>query len=204
MTELEKAIYENGCRLIPGVTHDVNEDQRHIGRYEFAKQVIEEDSAGLPKVCILDIGCGCGYGTEILSQVPRSVVYGVDNSAEAIRYALTYHYARNTFYRYCDIWEYVKLGGGCADYIVALEVIEHLENGFELLLQLKPKRKLIVSTPYNERKPIDGILGAHVLFNITEVSYSNLPVKQFYYAGLDGEIQEPPLSSPLTLICVLC
>jgi len=68
---------------------------------------------------VLDYGCGCGYGTFILSKNAKSV-YGMDLDSKAIEFAKRYNNAKNIHYindsSYSDSF----------DLIVAVEVLEHI------------------------------------------------------------------------------
>ena len=188
-------IYDNGHRLIPRVTHSEAELARHVARYEFCKRVIQKDvatrdyvSSSSAPIRVLDLGCGVGYGTVILASTPRVSVVGIDTSEESIQYAQI-HYARsNVEYQVQDIIQFTEtMRHGDWDYIVANEVIEHIEDGFTLLERLQFGRLVIVSTPYNE--PM-GVNPHHLLWNITERSCPDLGPIEFFFTDLQGIVYD--------------
>src|SRR3954470_12277271 len=64
-------------RLVPGVDRGADQHMpHHVGRYTWALRACEGKE-------VVDLGCGAGYGTLILSSFARSSV-GVDVSPEAI------------------------------------------------------------------------------------------------------------------------
>lgn len=209
MTELESKIYEDGCRLIPGVSHDKSEWFRHKSRYEFFRKVILADLRGPHShhfqegrsVSIVDLGCGVGYGSSMLAEVPDSRVVGIDLSDDAIRYASQRYGRSNVEYRVADIHD-VFADSEEWDYVVAHEVIEHLPDGFSVLSRLRFKERVLVSTPYEERA---GNNPHHLMFNITEASYAAFPDKEFFYGDGDGRVYDSlhKPDVPLTLLCVI-
>jgi ubiquinone/menaquinone biosynthesis C-methylase UbiE len=141
-----------GERVIPG---QVNDDlwAEHIARYAFAARLA--DGAR-----VLDIGCGTGYGTAELAQRAQSAT-GIDISADAIAYARE-HYPAASFLPASATA--IPFPAGSFDLITAFEVIEHLENWHELLIEarrlLHPNGTFLVSTPnklyYAESRAKEG------------------------------------------------
>lgn len=193
--ELENAIYDDGHRLIPGVTHDEAERIRHVARYEFCKQIIHEDISALNRLAptggpvrVLDLGCGVGYGSAILASIPGVSVLGIDVSKESILYAQTHYDRPNVEYRVQDVVEFVSaMKQGDWDYVVSNEVVEHIRNGFALIERLKFHRLAVISTPYNEPQ---GVNPHHLVWNITEQSYQDLGCKEFFFTDLRGSIYD--------------
>lgn len=120
--------------------------QVHLERYNFAAVNLKPDQ-------ILDIACGVGYGTHLLSErFPGQLsLTGVDLSKGAVQYAQT-TYAKDGLTFYCaDAYSFLEEADGTYDTIISLETIEHLPdvqrfaNG--LLRALKRKGRLIVSAP---------------------------------------------------------
>jgi ubiquinone/menaquinone biosynthesis C-methylase UbiE len=145
-----------GERVIPG---QVNDDlwAEHIARYAFAARL----AARFGKAArVLDIGCGTGYGTAELSQHARSAT-GIDISADAIAYA-SQHYPTATFLAASATA--IPFPNGSFDLITAFEVIEHLDNWHDLLIEarrlLHPNGTFLVSTPnklyYAESRAKEG------------------------------------------------
>ena len=116
--------------------------QEHIARYNSTLRRIKSNDV------IIDLGCGTGYGTHLLSMVTHNLVYGIDISKEAIDYAKHYYSRDNIKYLNMDI---EKLDFDVlADVIISFEVIEHINPDlfFESVKNhLKPDGTLIFSTP---------------------------------------------------------
>jgi 2-polyprenyl-3-methyl-5-hydroxy-6-metoxy-1,4-benzoquinol methylase len=99
---------------------------------------------------ILDAACGCGYGTQMLSEGAREVV-GVDISAEAIRWA-------NKFFpgpKYIQGMIEEAPWEGQFDTIVSLETVEHIPDPKPSLKVFRKscRGELIVSVPNEELYP---------------------------------------------------
>lgn len=108
----------------------------HVLRYLFAAENIPDGSR------VVDIACGCGYGSWILKEAGHEVT-GVDISDEAISYAQQ-HYKGPTYT--CQKAEDVK---GEWDAIVTLETLEHIATP-EVVLNLQAPL-LIASVPNEEK-----------------------------------------------------
>lgn len=143
-----------GERVIPG---QVNDDlwAEHLARYAFAARL-----AG--RAHVLDIGCGTGYGTAELAQRALSAA-GIDISAEAIAFARAHYPLPNTAFLTASATA-LPFASGSFDLITAFEVIEHLDNWRDFLIEarrlLHPDGTFLVSTPnklyYAESRASDG------------------------------------------------
>ncbi len=143
-----------GERVIPG---QVNDDlwAEHIARYAFAARLAAETRA-------LDIGCGTGYGTAELAQHARFAT-GIDVSPDAIVYATEHYPIPNATFLAASATALPFLAASF-DLITAFEVIEHLDNWHELLIEarrlLHADGIFLVSTPnklyYAESRASDG------------------------------------------------
>ena len=136
-------------RVIPEITANYLY-QESLSRYNFALKFIKKDSK------ILDAGCGTGYGSKVLSTSGK--VIGIDNSSEAIKYAVKIfgRYARFQKMSLQDI----NFRSESFDGICFFEVVEHLENPVQILKKFKnilsKGGRLIISTPnkmYPDRIP---------------------------------------------------
>ena len=78
----------------------------------------------------IDLGCGCGYGTYILSWWARRVV-GVDIDPETALWAAQHFKSENLEYISFDITTRWLSG----EVYVAFEVLEHLDNPEDVLRQ---------------------------------------------------------------------
>src|SRR5919199_4889801 len=134
LSSLEEKIYNAGERLIPGITHDIPELVRHRNSYFFFRRVIELDIASRGEaetLRIVDLGCGVGYGCEILSELPNVHIVGVDSSAESIEFARTRYARSNITYEIADLLEYIHTMPEF-DYVVSRGVLEHVPDGLQL------------------------------------------------------------------------
>ncbi|HTB16132.1 MAG TPA: methyltransferase domain-containing protein [Bryobacteraceae bacterium] len=130
-----------GERVIPG---EVNDDlwAEHIARYAFASRLASQAR-------VLDIGCGTGYGTVELAQHARSAT-GIDVSEEALVYAREHYSIPNATFLHASATA-LPFPAASFDLITAFEVIEHLGNWHDLLIEtrrlLHPDGTFLVSTP---------------------------------------------------------
>lgn len=99
--------------------------EMHYMRYHFARQGV--------KGTVLDISCGCGYGTYMLTQKTPNAdhIIGVDISQEAIDYA-NQHYKNDRNEFICSSMKDFNYGKKI-NYAVSIETIEHLPDPTELL-----------------------------------------------------------------------
>jgi ubiquinone/menaquinone biosynthesis C-methylase UbiE len=129
-------------RVIPGrVQYELW--QEHINRYFFALRFV-------PSKVVLDVACGTGYGTELISKT-ADLAIGVDISREALTYAKK-HYGKqhNIAFVLSDACN-LPFRDNAFDVAVSFETIEHIDHS-EIFLQqitcvLKMNGTLIVSTP---------------------------------------------------------
>ena len=116
-----------------------------LGRYYWAIEVLKQRRPGR----VLDIACGEGYGSYLMSNaLPESVIMGVDYDAQSISKAKETYQANNLSFEVGSVteWSY----GDC-DAIVSFETIEHVEHR-EIMMQhfvehLSPMGFLLLSTP---------------------------------------------------------
>lgn len=121
-------------RQVAKTLDGIRED--HRARYEFAANRL----AGT----VLDVGCGIGYGSKILSDSVDTVV-GYEQNQEAIGYGLEHYRADNVTLVESDVSQqgFIK-----ADAAVCFEVVEHLKDPRPMLKSLAGAvGRLIVSTP---------------------------------------------------------
>lgn len=140
-------------RAIPGVSaHFLMMEAE--SRYSFAKKHIKKNGR------ILDVACGTGYGTSILSQ-KADTIYGIDISFEAIAFARDRYENQNTTFLQADVYD-IPFKNDYFDAVVGYEMIEHLENP-KLFLQevsriLDKGGTFIISTPNRLVTSPDGHL----------------------------------------------
>lgn len=114
----------------------------HLERYHFAKKYCDG-------AVVLDVACGSGYGTQMLSNVAKKVV-GLDVDATSVDYCKSHIHKDNCEFLLWD-WVRIPFDDNTFDVVVSFETIEHIVDyhGFmkEVKRVLKPGGTLILSTP---------------------------------------------------------
>jgi len=145
---------------------------RETARYMWANQQLHGNS-------LLEIGCSTGYGTQFF---PQQVNYlGLDYDPIIIDVAKEQNWGLNRCFVHADINTIELLEN---ETILAFEVIEHLDNGLEIVERLKRHcKRLLISVPHNE--PV-GFWGEHhKLHGLTE---DNFPGFDFAYVSEHGKV----------------
>jgi cyclopropane fatty-acyl-phospholipid synthase-like methyltransferase len=156
----ERAVFLNGDQVYA----------REFTRYTWAAQNIVGRK-------VLEIGCSSGYGVQFM---PSNIDYtGVDYDPIIIDVAKDQKWMSNTKFIHADInqFEFEEY-----DTIIAFEVIEHLDNGLELLEKLKRHcKRLMITVPMEE--PV-GFWGTHhKLHNLNESYFPGFKFKYINEAG---------------------
>jgi ubiquinone/menaquinone biosynthesis C-methylase UbiE len=128
-----------GERLVPSHTGDTAIE--HLHRYAFAREYIEGKD-------VLDIACGEGYGSHMMSTIAANVV-GVDISPEVIAHARNRYGDKVTFS--VGSCTDIPLSNASFDVVVSFETLEHLAGHEQMLKEVKrvlrPGGVLILSSP---------------------------------------------------------
>lgn len=137
-----------------------------VERYAFAARL-------LPGGRVLDLACGVGYGTRILTERSEDVeALGVDVSNAAIDYARRRYGDARTRFQVADAMTLSDASG--FDAIVSIETIEHLPDpaGFvaRLVPMLRPGGLLVGSVPITPS--VDA--NPHHLHDFSERSFRRL------------------------------
>lgn len=131
----------SGEFFIPGKYPKRIEDE-HVERYHFAAQFVHGKHT-------LDIACGAGYGTYMLSQAGAAHVDGVDIGDAMIAYAQSHYAAPNITFYNGSITDFGQ--EATYDVVTSFETIEHVEDYSAALKNLyralRPGGTLIISTP---------------------------------------------------------
>jgi 2-polyprenyl-3-methyl-5-hydroxy-6-metoxy-1,4-benzoquinol methylase len=133
-------------------------DRRHIDRYNYVLRFIEGKN-------VLDIACGCGYGSNMISKKAKSVI-GADISGEAVNYAKEHWSNDNTSFHVFDLGNdnFENYPFENVDTIVSIETIEHIEPP-----------PMVTCKKFYDFLPVGGIL---VLSHP-----NNVPFKRHYHDG---------------------
>ncbi len=204
LSVIEEQVFNQGERLIPGVTHDAAEVIRHKSSYQFFRKIIESDLiaeclTGRVPIRILDLGCGVGHGTHMLADIPRAIVTGIDSSEHAIKYARTNYSRENITYRVADAVRFLESMPEF-DYVVSRHVLEHIPNGIAVAATCKYAARLMVNVPFDES---DGNPHHHVHF-LREDSFADYKNPEILYEGLTGVTycERPENRTINSIICI--
>jgi SAM-dependent methyltransferase len=198
LSDIERAIHNDGERLIPGVTHDPAELARHRSSYVFFRRVIKLDA--LPAATVVDLGCGVGHGCVTLADLPNVKVLGMDVSEDSIEFART-HFARpNIEYRVSDLRTFLEHSSMSFDYAVSRNALEHVPNGIELAVHASWRSRLLFDVPYDEAP---GVNKHHVMHRITEKKLVGIEGAEVAYQDLAGAIHRDKPHRPNVIVCVV-
>ena len=135
-----------GERFVPGKAEFLHLYQEHMVRYMFATQLTK-------KKRVLDLGCGCGYGSYYVAKKGASTVIGVDRSDEAIEFSRRRFAANNLTFLLADARN-LPFSSMRFDVVTAFELIEHIKDYSEMLKEAKRLLTrngiLVLSTPNKE------------------------------------------------------
>jgi FkbM family methyltransferase len=162
----ERAVFFKGDPVAP----------REITRYSWAAQNIFGTK-------VFELGCSSGYGLQFL---PEHIEYtGLDYDKRIIPVAIEQQWRPNAKFVHGDINNYEL---GQYDTIIAFEVIEHLENGLEIVEKLKKHcKRLMITVPMLETPNLWG--PHHKLHNLDE---SYFPGFKFKFIAPDGSLRDEP------------
>lgn len=115
----------------------------HLHRYALAMNFVRGDKV------ILDIACGEGYGSYLMSKSAQRVI-GVDIDKETIDKAIEKYKASNLEFKIGRADE-IPIQDHTIDIIISFETIEHHDKQDEMMIEikrvLKPGGLLIISSP---------------------------------------------------------
>jgi len=172
MSDKEPILEFTGERFTPECVREIAYEHWH--RYAWALPWVKGRD-------VLDVACGEGYGSHLLSQQAQSVV-GVDLDLETIEHAKEKYRQANLSFRVGDVLS-LPIEDDSIDVVVCFETIEHVADHAGLMMEfrrvLKPDGLLLLSSPdkasYSDqtgydnpfhvkelyREELDELLGAH-------------------------------------------
>jgi 2-polyprenyl-3-methyl-5-hydroxy-6-metoxy-1,4-benzoquinol methylase len=117
-------------------------------QYHFLKDLLPQDE----QFTLLDLGCGRGAGVGYLSEVfPKAKIMGFDFAEKAIDIAREkYKSNHNLNFKCGDVYKGDFIFESF-DYIIMIELLEHLRWPDKIIEKFKPltKREMYISIPWN-------------------------------------------------------
>jgi 2-polyprenyl-3-methyl-5-hydroxy-6-metoxy-1,4-benzoquinol methylase len=160
----ERAVFLKGDPVFP----------REATRYLWANQNLLGNR-------ILEVGCSTGYGSQFFS--PEYEYIGIDYDPIIISIAKEQGWKFNRSFEQADINTYSL---NQYDTIIAFEVIEHLNNGLEIVKKLQQHcQRLLITVPHNEPK---GFWGEH--HKLHELTEADFPDFTFAYINEAGKVSD--------------
>ncbi len=155
-----------GERFIPTEAGEIRHE--HLHRYAWCLALVEGKD-------VLDIACGEGYGSAMLSGSASSVV-GVDISAEAVAHARLAYAGKPGLVFKEGSAAAIPLADHSVDVVVSFETIEHHDQHVEMIDEirrvLRPGGLLVISSP--NRPVYSDKAGHHNEFHVKELDFTEL------------------------------
>ena len=156
-------------------------------KFNFLLESVIKSFSGLAKGKVLDLGCGDGDYAKRLKDLGFDVIAGDIDIAR-------FRYKNEIEFKHCDITKEMPFPDNCFDYVLFMEVIEHLRNPYVVISEInriiKKNGSLIISTPnilslksrfrflaegayeYFRESPLDQVKNPkEVVFNLHLVPY---------------------------------
>jgi ubiquinone/menaquinone biosynthesis C-methylase UbiE len=175
------ALKWTGERYVPEIGGEIRLE--HVHRYLIARELVHGKR-------VLDIACGEGYGSAILSTVAAHVT-GVDISADVVAHASS-KYARSNLVFCPGSCEAIPLNEHSVDVVVSFETIEHIHRHEEMMREIRrvltPEGLLIISSP--DRHEYSDVLGSRNQFHVRELDrgeFEQLLGSYFSHVTLAGQ-----------------
>ena len=118
--------------------------RNHVERYRFAAGWLRDHFPGRV-LRVLDAGCGCGYGTNLLA-VAGADVLGVDPHGPSIDFARENWAHERARFELRSVMPDI----GAFDLAVAFEVVEHVADGHEFVRSLAALAPIVIASVPNE------------------------------------------------------
>lgn len=132
---------------------------------------------------VLEVGCSTGYGCQFLPATSHYL--GLDYDPIIVHVAQEQAWGLHKHFKQANINDGLEHSW---DTIIAFEVIEHLDNGLEIVKMLQQHcQRLLISVPWNEPK---GFWGEH--HKLHGLNESHFPDFKFTYISEAGNIADQP------------
>lgn len=162
-------------RLQPGTDDWLRYHADHTQRYRFF-------TSRYPNASVLDMACGVGYGSFMISNSGAKEVLGIDISDEAILFAKNNYQNTNLDFQLLDLSDVPKLGRRF-DLVISFETIEHLPNPERLVevanVVLNPGGRFVCSTPNKAKYSGSGIFNPYHVSELFYQDFQSLFAKYF-------------------------
>lgn len=178
------SIFNDGERLVPFLSHNHDELIRHFSSHSFFKKIILKDIANLnlKDISVLDLGFGTGYASFAYANIDQvEIVKSIDVTRDSLEWAKDNYSSKKIEYEICDAVKFLK-NKETYSYVVTRHVLEHIEDGLNILTEEKFINRLCINVPYNEAK---GNI-YHLLTGITEKDFPMYKNREFFYEDLKG------------------
>lgn len=141
---------------------------------------------------VLEVGCSNGYGSQFFGDTVQYT--GLDYDKSIVEVAGEEGWGDNKKFIHADINTFPLEQ---YDTIVAMEVIEHLDNGLEVAQRLKQHcKRLLVTVPHMETP---GFWGEHHRLHM--LNESHLPGFTYQFMGEQGDISDTPFEGMNLMLC---
>ena len=185
-------------RFVPETMKGQLVEAEHLARYMWASRLCRGRRT-------LDVGCGAGYGAELLNDAGASEVRAIDNSNVALELAR----ANVSSGVVCELGDARDLAfpDDSFDLVVCFELIEHVDEQQQVLDELarvlRPDGLLLLSSPNRDRYVPGNPHHRHELTRTelqdllrTRFASSRILSQHVMLASAIGWAQEPSLSGP--------
>lgn len=119
----------------------------HVAKRRLVQQEIKNSQINLQDKIVLDVGCGTGAMMEEMQKFGGNV-FGIDGSDESITF--TQKRGLKNIQK-VNLEQPLPLKDSSYDYLICLDVLEHIENDHQLVAEfyriLKPGGKLLLTVP---------------------------------------------------------
>lgn len=141
---------------------------------------------------VLEVGCSNGYGSQFFGNTVNYL--GLDYDSNIIEVAKEEGWGDNKNFVHADINTFPLQQ---YDTIVAMEVIEHLDNGIEIAQRLKSHcKRLLITVPYKESP---GFWGEHHKLHMLDEQH--FPGFEYKFMSENGQIGDVPFDGMNLMLC---